>query len=104
MYAGTTTGVFRGVDSRRSFDPEGLRWSNRTSTLMFDARTDPPTLYYGGEGGVVKTNTGGLWWDVGAAEAVDALSRFGLPCQRKGPQCLLVVRSWSVPQPPLLRS
>lgn len=39
-----------------------------------------------------------------AGEAVDALSRFGLPCQRKGPQCLLVVRSWSVPQQPLLRS
>ena len=64
VYAGTNKGVFRSTDGGRSFQPAGLRWSNRTWTLVFDSKTDPPTLYYGGEGGVLKTASGGKWWDV----------------------------------------
>ena len=33
-------------------------------TLVFDSRTSPPTLFYGGIGGVLKTTNGGRWWDV----------------------------------------
>ena len=64
VYAGTTKGVFRSTDGGDSFEPAGLQWSNRTWTLVFDAKTAPPTLYYGGEGGVLKTTNGGRWWDV----------------------------------------
>ena len=64
VYFGTRAGVFRSTDSARSFETAGLRWSNRTWTLVFDARTNPATLYYGGEGGVLKTVNGGKWWEV----------------------------------------
>jgi photosystem II stability/assembly factor-like uncharacterized protein len=64
VYAGTQKGVFRSADSGMSFQVAGLQWSNRTWTLVFDARTTPSTLYYGGEGGVLKTTNGGRWWDV----------------------------------------
>ena len=64
VFAGTTKGVFRSDDSGRTFERAGLQWSNRTWALVFDARSDPPTLYYAGEGGVLKTTSGGRWWDV----------------------------------------
>jgi len=64
VYAGTTKGVFQSTDSAESFRTAGLQWSNRTWTLVFDDRTTPATLYYGGEGGVLKTQDGGKWWDV----------------------------------------
>ena len=64
VYAGTRAGVFRSDDRGESWRPAGLHWSSRAWALTFDARTDPPTLYYGGEGGVLKTQHGGLWWDV----------------------------------------
>ena len=64
VYAGTLAGIFRSTDRGMSWKPAGLHWSNRTWTLVFDDRTDPPTLYYGGEGGVLKTQNGGLWWEV----------------------------------------
>lgn len=64
VYVGTKAGVFRSTDRAESWEPAGLHWSSRTWTLVFDPRTDPPTLYYGGEGGVLKTQNGGKWWDV----------------------------------------
>lgn len=64
VYAGTGAGVFRSRDRGETWHPAGLHWSSRAWTLVFDARTDPPTLYYGGEGGVLKTRTGGYLWDV----------------------------------------
>jgi photosystem II stability/assembly factor-like uncharacterized protein len=64
VYAGTRAGVFRSVDSGGSFAPAGLGWSNSAWTLVFDARTRPATLYYGGVGGVLKTGNGGVWWNV----------------------------------------
>ena len=64
VYAGTKAGIFRSTDRGESWKPAGLHWSSRAWTLVFDERTDPPTLYYGGEGGVLKTQTGGLQWDV----------------------------------------
>lgn len=64
VYVGTRAGVFRSTDRGDTWKPAGLHWSNRAWTLVFDGRTDPPTLYYGGEGGVLKTQNGGLWWDV----------------------------------------
>ena len=64
VYAGTTKGVFRSIDGGSRFRPAGLQWSNRTWTLVFDTKTNPPTLYYGGEGGVLKTTSRGMWWDV----------------------------------------
>jgi len=64
VYAGTKAGVFRSRDRGDSWETAGLRWSSRAWTLVFDDRTQPPTLYYGGEGGVLKTQNGGVWWDV----------------------------------------
>lgn len=64
VYAGTRAGVFRSTDGGRSFKPAGLRWSNSAWTLVFDPKTTPATLYYGGVGGVLKTTDGGKWWDV----------------------------------------
>ena len=55
-------GVFRSIDGGSRFWPAGLQWSNRNWTLVFDTKTDPPTLYYGGEGGVLKTTSGGRRW------------------------------------------
>src|SRR5581483_8380703 len=64
VYAGTKAGVFRSTDGARTFQPAGLSWTIATWTLVFDARTSPATLYYGGEGGILKTVNGGKWWDV----------------------------------------
>lgn len=64
VYAGTRAGVFRSTDSGRTFARAGLSWSNSAWTLVFDARTRPATLYYGGVGGVLKTVNGGKWWSV----------------------------------------
>lgn len=64
VYVGTRAGVWRSADGARSFTRAGLAWSNSAWTLVFDARTTPPTLYYGGVGGVLKTSNGGKWWDV----------------------------------------
>ncbi|MCP5112524.1 MAG: glycosyl hydrolase, partial [bacterium] len=64
VYAGTRAGVWRSTDSGRGFHRAGLAWSNSAWTLVFDARTTPATLYYGGVGGVLKTTDGGQWWDI----------------------------------------
>jgi len=64
VYAGTRAGVFRSADSGATFQPAGLQWSNSAWTLIFDGKTSPPTLYYGGVGGILKTANGGDWWDV----------------------------------------
>ena len=62
--AGTTKGVFRSPDGGNTLERAGLQWSNRTWTLVFDVKTEPPTRYFGGEDGVLKTTTGGQWWKV----------------------------------------
>ena len=59
VFAGTRAGVFRSENRGDRFEGAGLSWSNRTWTLVFDERTSPPTLYYGGEGGVLKTTNSG---------------------------------------------
>ena len=64
VYLGTRAGVFRSIDSGDNFEPAGLAWSNSVWTLVFDSRTKPATLYYGGVGGVLKTVDGGQWWNV----------------------------------------
>ena len=64
VYVGTRAGVFVSLDKGDSFETAGLRWSNMAWTLVFDPKTDPPTLYYGGVGGVLKTTTRGVQWDV----------------------------------------
>jgi len=64
VFAGTKAGVFRSTDGARTFSRAGLAWSNAAWTLVFDPRTTPPTLYYGGEGGVLKTTDQGRWWDI----------------------------------------
>ncbi len=64
VYVGTRAGVWRSIDSGRTFERAGLAWSNSAWTLVFDGRTRPATLYYGGVGGVLKTSNGGKWWDV----------------------------------------
>jgi len=64
IYVGTRAGVFRSTDSASTFEPAGLAWSNSAWTLVFDSRTKPATLYYGGVGGVLKTVNGGKWWNV----------------------------------------
>jgi len=64
VYVGTRAGVFRSTDSARTFARAGLSWSNSVWTLVFDGRTKPATLYYGGVGGVLKTVDGGKWWSV----------------------------------------
>lgn len=64
VYVGTKAGVFLSADRGDSWQPAGLHWSSRAWALVFDSRTDPPTLYYGGEGGVLKTQNRGYQWDV----------------------------------------
>ncbi|MBH55432.1 MAG: hypothetical protein CMI18_13950 [Opitutaceae bacterium] len=64
VYVGTKAGVFVSLDKGDSFATAGLRWSNHAWTLVFDPKTDPPTLYYGGVGGVLKTTTCGFQWEV----------------------------------------
>ncbi|MCB1120253.1 MAG: hypothetical protein KJT03_01790 [Verrucomicrobiae bacterium] len=64
VYVGTRAGVFVSTDKGDSFVTAGLRWSNMAWALVFDPKTDPPTLYYGGVGGVLKTTNRGLFWDV----------------------------------------
>ncbi|MEZ5356350.1 MAG: hypothetical protein R2762_27260 [Bryobacteraceae bacterium] len=64
VYVGTRAGVWRSVNAGRTFERAGLAWSNSAWTLVFDGRTRPATLYYGGVGGVLKTTTGGKRWDV----------------------------------------
>lgn len=64
VYAGTRAGVFHSADGGVTFERAGLAWSNAAWTLVFDPKTDPATLYYGGVGGVLKTTNGGQWWEV----------------------------------------
>lgn len=64
VYVGTRAGVFISTDNADTFESAGLRWSNMAWTLAFDPKTDPPTLYYGGVGGVLKTTTRGFQWEV----------------------------------------
>lgn len=64
VYVGTLAGVFVSTDSGDSFETAGLRWSNNAWTLVFDPKTNPPTLYYGGVGGVLKTTNKGVQWNV----------------------------------------
>ena len=64
VYVGTKAGVFVSLDKADTFTSAGLRWSNHAWTLVFDPKTDPPTLYYGGVGGVLKTTTRGFQWEV----------------------------------------
>jgi photosystem II stability/assembly factor-like uncharacterized protein len=64
VYVGTRAGVFISIDKADTFSSAGLRWSNMAWDLVFDAKTDPPTLYYGGVGGVLKTTTRGFQWEV----------------------------------------
>lgn len=64
VYVGTRAGVFISTDRADTFKTAGLRWSNHAWTLVFDAKTDPATLYYGGVGGVLKTTNQGRWWEV----------------------------------------
>ena len=64
VYVGTKAGVFISTDRGDHFKSAGLRWSNHAWCLVFDAKTTPPTLYYGGVGGVLKTINQGYWWDV----------------------------------------
>jgi len=65
IYVGTRAGVFVSKDKGDTFESAGLRWSNRTWSLVFDPKTDPPTLYYGGISfaGAFKTTNGGKWWE-----------------------------------------
>ena len=64
VYVGTRAGIFVSMDGANSFASAGLKWSNMAWTLVFDPKTDPPTLYYGGVGGVLKTTTRGFHWEV----------------------------------------
>ena len=64
VYVGTRAGVFVSTDKADTFVTAGLRWSNMAWALVFDPKTNPPTLYYGGVGGVLKTTTRGVEWDV----------------------------------------
>ena len=64
VYVGTKAGVFLSTDRGDHFSSAGLRWSNHAWCLVFDAKTAPPTLYYGGVGGVLKTTNQGKWWEV----------------------------------------
>jgi photosystem II stability/assembly factor-like uncharacterized protein len=64
VYVGTRAGVFVSTDKADTFESAGLRWSNMAWTLIFDPKTNPPTLYYGGVGGVLKTTTRGFQWEV----------------------------------------
>jgi photosystem II stability/assembly factor-like uncharacterized protein len=64
VYVGTKAGVFLSTDRGDHFTSAGLRWSNQAWTLVFDPKTSPPTLYYGGVGGVLKTINQGHWWEV----------------------------------------
>ncbi len=64
VYVGTKAGVFLSKDRGDQFESAGLRWSNHAWCLIFDAKTSPPTLYYGGVGGILKTVNEGLWWEV----------------------------------------
>ncbi len=64
VYVGTKAGIFLSKDRGDHFASAGLRWSNHAWCLVFDAKTSPPTLYYGGVGGVLKTINQGLWWEV----------------------------------------
>ncbi len=64
VYVGTQAGVFISTDKANTFATAGLRWSNMAWTLVFDPKTSPPTLYYGGVGGVLKTTNQGVQWDV----------------------------------------
>jgi photosystem II stability/assembly factor-like uncharacterized protein len=64
VYVGTKAGVFLSKDQGDHFESAGLRWSNHAWCLVFDSKTSPPTLYYGGVGGVLKTVNEGLWWEV----------------------------------------
>jgi len=64
VYIGTRAGVFVSTDKADTFKSAGLRWSNMAWVLVFDPKTKPPTLYYGGVGGVLKTTTQGYQWEV----------------------------------------
>ena len=64
VYVGTKAGVFISKDRGDHFTSAGLRWSNHAWCLVFDEKTSPPTLYYGGVGGVLKTVNQGHWWEV----------------------------------------
>ncbi len=64
VYVGTKAGVFISKDKGDHFTSAGLRWSNHAWCLVFDPKTSPPTLYYGGVGGVLKTINEGHWWEV----------------------------------------
>jgi photosystem II stability/assembly factor-like uncharacterized protein len=64
LYVGTRAGVFISKDRGDHFTSAGLRWSNHAWCLVFDEKTSPPTLYYGGVGGVLKTVNQGHWWEV----------------------------------------
>lgn len=64
VYVGTKAGVYISKDRGDHFTSAGLRWSNHAWCLVFDPKTSPPTLYYGGVGGVLKTINEGHWWEV----------------------------------------
>lgn len=66
IYVGTRggDGVMLSTDYGDTFKSIGLRWSVSVWDLVFDAKTSPPTLYYGGIGGILKTTNQGLWWEV----------------------------------------
>lgn len=64
VYVGTKAGVFISKNRGDDFRTAGLRWSNHAWCLIFDPKTSPPTLYYGGVGGVLKTINEGRWWEV----------------------------------------
>ena len=65
VYVGTRAGIFVSRDNGDTFESAGLRWSDRTWCLVFDPKTNPTTLYYGGisSAGVLKTTNGGKWWE-----------------------------------------
>ena len=64
VYIGPLAGVFVSTDGGDSFETAGLRWSNHSWDLVFDVKTKPATLYYGGVGGVLKTTNRGVQWEV----------------------------------------
>jgi len=64
VYVGTRAGVFISTDRGDTFKSAGMRWSNHVWTLVFDGKTNPSTLYYGGVGGIFKTINRGLWWEL----------------------------------------
>jgi hypothetical protein len=53
---------------QQCFDTIGALGNPRVQTLgldfVFDPKTNPPTIYYGGVGGVLKTTTRGFRWEV----------------------------------------